>query len=53
MQKLGVSGVYMDVRKNYKCILILFSLLAGSETGPGTKTRSSAQAAKSEKKLEK
>ena len=26
-----------------------FSLLAGSETGPGTKTRSSAQAAKSEK----
>ncbi len=49
MQKLGVSGVYMDVRKNYKCILILFSLLAGSETGPGTKTRSSAQAAKSEK----
>ncbi len=32
-----------------------FSLLAGSETGPGTKTRSSAQAAKSEKngKVEK
>ena len=43
----------MDVRKKSQCILIFFSLLAGSETGPGTKTRSSAQAAKSEKKMEK
>ena len=46
---LGIHGC----KKNFPKYFDFFSLLAGSETGPGTKTRSVAQAVKSEKKAQK